>query len=151
MANFISNYRASRKMVVARNADPERRAAIEQSAVRATRRHYEQAGFTVRDVQRDNLGWDLEARRRREQLLLEVKGLSGPNVVVELTPNEYAQMQRQRARYRLCVVSQALNLREATLHRFAHDATRSQWLDQNDNVLDVDERVGARAQASRAR
>ena len=45
--------------------------------------------YEVKDRQKDNVGWDLEARRPgKKTLLIEVKGLSGKEVSFELTPNE---------------------------------------------------------------
>jgi Domain of unknown function (DUF3883) len=61
-------------------------------------------------VEKDNLGWDLEARREGEKVLhLEVKGLLGNELQVGLTPREYrafkAHAESTMANYRLCVVT----------------------------------------------
>ena len=60
-------------------------------------------------ILKDNRGWDLEARRKdNEILLLEVKGHVGSTVQFELTPNEYEQLKRNADKYRVCVVFEAL-------------------------------------------
>lgn len=97
-----------RPPAAARQADVEVRAAVEAAAVRVVMRHFEDCEIV--DRQKDCVGWDLEARRDGEPkpLLLEVKGLSGVDVRVELTANEYAQMQANAPVYRVCVVTNAL-------------------------------------------
>jgi hypothetical protein len=51
------------------------------------------AGWKVDDVSDQNKGWDLEATKGGATLYLEVKGLSGSQILVELTPNEFGRMQ----------------------------------------------------------
>ena len=63
----------------------------------------------VNSFEKDNVGWDLEAVKNKEKLLIEVKGLSGNEVVSELTPNEYAQMKNNIVNYRICLVTNALD------------------------------------------
>ena len=46
--------------------------------------YYEKLGYIVTSVERDNVGWDLTAVLGERELKLEVKGLSGSQVVVEL-------------------------------------------------------------------
>ncbi len=51
-------------------------------------------GEEKRDRQKDNCGWDLEYMQAGRSLCVEVKGLSGAALGVELSPNEYAAMKR---------------------------------------------------------
>jgi Domain of unknown function (DUF3883) len=51
---------------------------------------------TVKSVEMEYKGWDLEAQGGSDTLLVEVKGLCGSTAIIELTPNEYAQMQRHK-------------------------------------------------------
>ncbi len=74
---------------------------VEKAAIQTVRAFYEQAGYAVDDVQKDNMGWDLEARNENDELFIEVKGLSGEQLVVEVTPNEYKMLRRHRRKYRL--------------------------------------------------
>jgi hypothetical protein len=45
----------------------------------------------TRDRQKDNCGWDLESMRDTRPLCVEVKGLSGSEIIVELTPRSTPQ------------------------------------------------------------
>ncbi len=59
-------------------------------------------------VERDNVGWDLEAELGDRRLLIEVKGLSGRPLSVELTPNEFKKFVKNDENYRLYIVREAL-------------------------------------------
>ncbi len=96
------------------------------------------------DVSRENKGWDIEGREAGKRVLVEVKGLSGPAISVELTPNEYKAMKRETKRYRLFVVTDALTTPKA--HTFRYDTRRTQWA-CGKNALSLEERTGARASA----
>lgn len=96
------------------------------------------------DVSHENKGWDIEGREAGKRVLVEVKGLSGPAISVELTPNEYKAMKREKKRYRLFVVTNALAAPKA--HTFKYDTTRERWA-CGKTVLSLEERTGARASA----
>ncbi|WP_410723360.1 protein NO VEIN domain-containing protein, partial [Burkholderia sp. SIMBA_042] len=66
---------------------------------------------TVSSVEEDNVGWDLTVTGGDVTLKVEVKGLSGHELCVELTPNEYKQMvsPEHRAMYAVYVVTGALS------------------------------------------
>ncbi|MEJ5038206.1 DUF3883 domain-containing protein [Acinetobacter johnsonii] len=83
--------------------------AIEIAAIQLTWEYYESLGYNVITVEKDNAGWDLEATRGSENLLLEVKGHKGNVIQFELTPNEYFQLQNNLENYRVCVVRNALD------------------------------------------
>lgn len=89
--------------------DVERRLRIEKAAMKAAAEWFTSRGYHVDDVSMARVGWDLEARRKRAHLKVEVKGtsLGAEEFVVEVTPNEYAKMTsaEHRATYRLCVVT----------------------------------------------
>src|SRR5690606_31181826 len=104
--------------------------------------HFLAGGYVVDARETDNVGWDLEATRGREMLRLEVKGLSASEILVELTPNEYAKMREHRESWRLCVVTSALT--HPTLAIFAWSSDTGEWEDQRDRRLVVAERVAAR-------
>jgi len=83
---------------------------VEEAAVEVVWQHYEAAGFKVKSVEEDNLGWDLEAKKGAQVLRLEVKGTSGASIYFELTPNEYAKLKAHMTNYRVCVVCDALSV-----------------------------------------
>lgn len=82
---------------------------IEQAAISATVSHFTKEGYSVVSVEKDNRGWDLEAVKGRDRLLLEVKGHIGNVIQFELTPNEYSKLQAEIKYYRVCVVRNALD------------------------------------------
>ena len=123
-------------------ADPLRRQRVERDAVKVTVNYYKGLGYTVYSVEKDNVGWDLEAVYERLTLLIKVKGLSGSDLSVELTPNEYMKMKRKRDSYRLCVVTEALI--QPKLSVFAWSSGTKRWEDQKGNSLCVQKIVSAR-------
>jgi hypothetical protein len=60
-------------------------------------------------VEKENRGWDLEARAAGKVLKLEVKGTSGTEAACQLTPNEYHAFSGRDKDYRLCIVCAALS------------------------------------------
>jgi len=88
--------------------DHAHNALVEAAAVNAVWARYEADGFTVKSVEADCLGWDLEMTKGRQSLRVEVKGTSGAAIYFELTPNEYAKLKEHAASYRVCVVCDAL-------------------------------------------
>jgi hypothetical protein len=127
-----------------RQPDPLLRQKIEIAAVKHTTNHFEGLGFDVDSIEKDNLGWDLVAVRGKRELRLEVKGLSGSQLVVELTPNEFAAMKSHRDSYRVCIVSMALT--KPTLEVFAYSAEANHWESQltEGKVLAIEKIVAAR-------
>lgn len=82
---------SARKRTSPKQLDPELRRKIEKAAVAHATKHYaSKAGGsrTVASVETLGCGWDLEATAFDGSVLkVEVKGLSGKDVVVELTLN----------------------------------------------------------------
>jgi len=123
--------------------DPRIRIEVEKAAVQETIRHFTALGFTIRDRQSENVGWDLEAVKGSEVILLEVKGLSGASVNVELTPNEYFHMRKHSQNYAVCVLVSALEARPSlSVFRFAQKT--GDWRDEKGGALSVAEYTGAR-------
>ena len=141
---YIEQHDRSRRFEQhARNVDGTLRTRVEAAAVNCVRNHYEGRGYVCVSVERDNVGWDLEcAKEKGDKLRVEVKGCSGADAKVELTPNEYKKMRRHRRRYRLAIVTTALTNPELKIVKYhAQDKT---WRDQHDSLATVDERVAAR-------
>ena len=129
-----------------RQTDPYRRAEVEEAAIGCAISHYEGRGFSCDSVEKDNKGWDLEARRGAVELLIEVKGCSGAVGQVELTPNEYSAMtsRQYRERYRLVIVRQALDEQHRRLSVVSYNGSDDTWRDQDGRKVSVKERTGAR-------
>jgi hypothetical protein len=146
----ILRYTASRQLPDALTAGDSRRIQpdqflrqrIERIAVETTAAYFANLGYRVQSVERDNVGWDMNAVLGGRDLRLEVKGLSGPQLVVDLTPKEHSAMTEYRSSYRLCVVTTALA--EPTLSVFAYSAESDRWESSNGRVLNVREIIAAR-------
>ncbi len=106
--------------------DQERKAQIEKAAIRKCCEHFEGLGYNVESVEKDNFGWDLEARSGKSTLRIEVKGLSGGIFSVELTPNEYQAFSQQSDAYRLAVILDALE--ESSLFICRYSREQKAWL-----------------------
>jgi hypothetical protein len=140
-----------------KDIDPATRKLIEVAAVRHAIRYYESdegGNRTVSSVEKDNVGWDLTVTGGDVTLKVEVKGLSGRELCVELTPNEYKQMvsPEHRAMYTVYVVTEALSSR-AKAHIFYYNAEASGggshvWNSVDGRILNVQQIVGARLTAS---
>jgi len=105
-----------------RKTDPEKNAKVEKAAIKNTVKYFEGIGYTVESVEKDNVGWDLEATLGKKKLLIEVKGLSGSGLSVELTPNEYNAFSEENESYRLCVVYTALSEPTLLVCRFSKES-----------------------------
>lgn len=127
-------------------SDPRKRKLIEDAAIQETIRHFRALGFEIHDRQSESVGWDLEARKGDEHLLLEVKGLSGASVNVELTPNEYSNMQSHRANYAVYIVVDAIGP-SRSLSVFRFDRQIVEWVDDIERRLAMTELIGARLTA----
>lgn len=106
--------------------DQQRKAKIERAAIRVCCEHFENLGYLVKSVEKDNLGWDLEATSGKTMLRVEVKGLSGPAFSIELTPNEYRAFSEQSEAYRLAVVTAALGNPILSVCRYS--AEQKSWV-----------------------
>jgi hypothetical protein len=136
-----------------RSNDPEARKRIELAAVAYATRYYksiEGGERTVESVERDAVGWDLNAIGPADTLKVEVKGLTGTEPVVELTPNEYEAMRspEHRNHYVIFIVTEASTPSERA-HIFRYDAEastkkRAVWVSHSGRELQIEERTGAR-------
>jgi hypothetical protein len=125
--------------------DAAHNAAVEAAAIAFVR---SRLGEEKRDRQKDNCGWDFEYARAGKSVCVEVKGLSGAALGVELSPNEYAAMKRamnkrfSEGEYRLAIVCNSLTAPELFL--FAH-ASGTDWrCELTSKHISVTERVAAR-------
>ena len=130
------------KKKTAHQPDPMQRQKVEEAAIGKTTEHYKKIGYQVTSVEKDNLGWDLNAILGKRELKLEVKGLSGSQVAVELTPNEYEKMKKHKASYKLCIVSQALS--DPILDIFSYSSESNDWRNSDGHILNIVEIVSAR-------
>ena len=130
------------KQAISRQVDAEAKKKIEAIAIREATKEYSDRGFSVTSVEYENLGWDLEAVYRKTKLKIEVKGLSGSKVSVEITPNEFKNMNAYKDTYRLCVVTDCLV--NPTINMFSYSSERDEWLNEDGDLLVIDQIISAR-------
>lgn len=116
--------------------DLDARLRVERKAIRAVGKRFQELGYIISDVQKDNKGWDLEAARDGIVLRLEVKGLALQFQTVELTPNEFAAMKNHESSFRLCVVSN-LDARVPNFHIYEYSPEAKQWISKNGSQLRI--------------
>lgn len=118
-----------------RSTDPEHNSKVEKAAVNFVWEYYEELGYTLNSVEKDNAGWDLEASQNKTKLRIEVKGLSGKNPNIELSPNEYQAFSTNHHDYRLVIVTNALS--EPKLHICRYSQENEAWKISSDDVASV--------------
>lgn len=156
VAEYISRggRRVQRPAKTPRQTDPELRRKVEQAAIAHAIAYYEsdEGGcHRVESVEKDGVGWDLEAfSENGTHLKIEVKGLSGKDLVVELTPNEYAKMRslENRTDYIIYALPEALSSKPMA-YIFRHDAILSKgndlaWVTDDGQRLRIEPIIAAR-------
>jgi len=123
----------------------ERKVQVEQAAINVVWQYFEDLRYDVCSVEKDNCGWDLEAKAGKTVLHIEVKGLSGDTFNVGLTPNEYKAFKRNAENYRLAVVLNALHQPQLWICRFS--AEQNAWiaerLNEKTKILNIEPIDGA--------
>ncbi|WP_337828794.1 protein NO VEIN domain-containing protein [Pseudonocardia sp. TMWB2A] len=148
MANAKKNKSGSGKSP--RNMDPEARKIIEEKAVKSAAAHFKAIypRCKIVSVERDAVGWDLEVLiNRKVQWKVEVKGLSGPFGICELTPNEYTQMRHadHRAQYVIFVASNLAAPPPAVpVNTVFYPADKGEWHTEDGAILTIREATAAR-------
>jgi hypothetical protein len=130
---------------LAHQPDPLLRQKVEQAAVKVTRAYFRRLNYSITSVEQDNVGWDLNAILDKRELKLEVKGLSGNQIVVELTPNEYMAMKTYCDSYRICVVTNALTYPRLEVFAYSNDSRR--WESTEGRVLNLQEIIAVHCTA----
>jgi len=130
------------KRPLQRQIDVFKRQRVEMSAVETVIEHFENLNYIVISKEKDNVGWDLEATNNKGTLLLEVKGLSGKTVSIELSPNEYQKSNENKEQYKLCIVTNALLTPK--LEIFSYNFDFKYWSNLKGEKLITEERVSAR-------
>jgi hypothetical protein len=133
---LISGKRTRPSFRRARKTDPEHNAKVEKSAVGMTRRYYEMNSYVVESVEKDNVGWDLEATSGKLKLLIEVKGLSGSIASAQLSPNEYIAFASQSSNYRLAIVTDALTYPQLVVCRYSKED--GSWVVDGNEKYNID-------------
>lgn len=126
--------------------DSIKRKKIENAAIKHIHNYYKTLSHHLKSVETEKVGWDLEATMGKTKLCLEVKGLSGNDINVELTHNEYKQMFGIKNKFRLCIVTNALT--KPTKFIFSYSKDEKIWSDEKQNrELDFKKLISARVTA----
>ena len=120
VVDYINNYVKPKSRMPKPDINVEAKIVVEKAAISAVTSYYKEQGYTIYSVECENKGWDLEAYKGKSMLRIEVKGLSGSDLSVHITKNEYLQMKSaNNDNYRLCVVTNAVS--SPRLWTFAYD------------------------------
>lgn len=145
---YISNYKPESHTAAQIKAHPnkniENKLLVERNAVNAVINYYENLGFTVESVEKDNVGWDLETTHPDgTQYFIEVKGLAGDEISVQLTANEYRALRKEYKKYILAICTNSLD--DPIIHIFSiiRDGGEICACDDDGNILDFIESVAA--------
>ncbi len=105
-ALWIDRTRKRRKPLTAFQKDAELRKQVEVVAMERVAEYFADRGYEVSDESTKNYGWDMEAVKGKQRLLLEVKGLSGRfgDFQFIVTPNEYKKILSNLNFFLFCVV-----------------------------------------------
>lgn len=124
--------------------DIEKNKLVEAIAVDLTAKYFRDYGYNVNSVEKDNRGWDLEATAENITLRVEVKGLSGKVVNIELTPNEYKAFidKDNRFIYRLFIVTECIT-KSPKLNIFAFNLPTEKWLNEDGECLKIQLKTAA--------
>jgi len=118
--------------------DIELRKKVELAAMDSVADYYTDLGWDVEYVHKQNKGWDMEARKNKLLYLLEVKGLSGIDINIELTPNEYLNSKRNKSNYKICIITNALSKkRQLSIFSFK----KYKWESIEEVILESKERT----------
>lgn len=121
----------------AHQQDIEKRLQVEKKAIYMAIKYYgDRYGgeANVESVESKNKGWDLEVRTNRTKLNIEVKGLSGPSMHVELTPNEFKAFDKGSKNYQLFVANSVLT-RKPVVRVFKYQSKGKIWVADDKSVL----------------
>ena len=139
----VKGKRKRRKPEKARSTDPEHNTKVEKAAIKLAWKYYENLGYSLTSVEKDNVGWDLEGAQNKTKLRIEVKGLSGTNPNIELSPNEFKAFSENHKGYRLAVITEALTSPKLHICHYSQEHEAWQVSSHDGASVDIVEKVAA--------
>lgn len=119
----------------------------EKTAIKDITQHFTKEGYKVSNVEKNNCGWDLEAIKPKERLLLEVKGLSDKFYTINLSENEYKKLKelnkKEQKNYRVCVVSNC-KLAQSKREKFFLKYNGTEFLNEKNTPINKEEIISVR-------
>jgi hypothetical protein len=85
---------------------PEENRRVEQAAIRAVTKEYESRGWKVQSKERERCGYDLFCNNGPAEEHVEVKGISGPECIFQITAGEVSKAESD-PEFRLVAVTNA--------------------------------------------
>lgn len=136
--NTKKNERKENKVGIRRQSDLDKKILVEQKAINVAKQFYGERyeKHNVLSVEKENKGWDLEVRTKKGNLRVEVKGLSGKDVVIELTPNEYKIFKQRNLNYQLFVVTEALS-KHLQYRVYKYQGKGNLWVGSDSSILKI--------------
>lgn len=139
----VKGKRKRRKPQRARSTDPEHNSKVEKTAIKVAWKYYENLGYSLASVEKDNVGWDLEAAQNKTKLRIEVKGLSGTSPNIELSPNEFKAFSENHKGYRLAVITEALTSPKLYICHYSQEHEAWQVSSHDGVSVNIVEKVAA--------
>lgn len=135
------------KFVKFRNFSIETSKAIEKNriefeAIICTIEHFENKSYVVRSVEKENLGYDLIAESKDENLTLEVKGISGTRKSIILSSRENMYFDQNLKNHRICIVHNC-EKKQKKISVFKFNEKSKNWIDDENNILRFDKFLSA--------
>lgn len=125
--------------------EQERKIQIEKAAINAVIEYFIQQGYETKSVEKDNVGYDLQATKGEEELYIEVKGSAESdigNVTGGFTPNEYKVSKNDCDKYRICIIADALF--NPIVYEFNWHRKQGTWNNKKHSLkLKLQERIAA--------
>lgn len=155
LINYISSngkVKISKRATLQKNAnkrafqrDIEKRLLVERKAIALAFKYYKDrydGTANVKSVEKENKGWDLEIKKNSIKLNIEVKGLSGSDIQVELTPNEYKAFSVCSEKYHLFIASNVLS-RRPEIRVYKYQKKGKIWVAGDKTVLNKTLKISA--------
>ncbi|MBL0049668.1 MAG: DUF3883 domain-containing protein [Bacteroidetes bacterium] len=145
LKNYIANNGKIEKVAtkskliegIAFQPDIEKRLLVEQTAVNFAKQFYAKryGGMkNIKSVESEKKGWDLEVKTDTFKINIEVKGQSGAELNVELTPNEFKAFNKCSQNYHLFVANEVLS-NNPIIRVFKYQKKGSIWVANDKSVL----------------
>lgn len=118
--------------IFSRKKSEKKSKKTENHAIDTIKKYYQNNGYEVSSVESKKIGWDLEAIKGKEKLLLEVKGLDANNSQVIISANEYISWKENNDNYRLCIVANCKSAQSKRIIKIVK-CVKNKYVIENDN------------------
>lgn len=106
---------------------------LEIEAIFCVRDHFKKEGYSVKIVDGEKLGYDVQIEKDELNYFLEVKGISKNKKIVSLTSKEYVSSNKEE-NYKICIVINPTSEKSRKLEIFSFDKNKKKWLNMSKNI-----------------